>query len=274
MSLSLTRKRTQAVYIHRHVQRQSDQPLSLSLSISSNISIYNGDIVLTSPNPVRTTYHQPKHGLNPPKAILSLRNTYLRGPNCQQCDSRFRGVVSYVTVRAGTRRTAGKSLAVKRVSERRTGIIRCATIEEIEAQKYLIEKSVKEKMEKTIESVRSNFNSMRTARANPSILDWLEVEYYGTPVNVKSIAQISAPDASSILVQPYDKSRFLAIYPRKARYILVALRNIRREAIKAYKKLEKEKKLSEDNVKDLSSDFQTPSKRSWVTTPSPSLLKI
>ncbi|GFZ13626.1 ribosome recycling factor, chloroplast precursor [Actinidia rufa] len=147
------------------------------------------------PNPVRTTYHQPKHGLNPPKAILSRRDTYSRGPNCQQCDSRFRGVVSgssaanYVTLRAGTRRTAGKSLAVKRVSERRqveshsfdvlTGIIRCATIEEIEAQKSLIEKSV--------------------------------VEYYGTPVNVKSIAQISTPDASSILVQPYDKSSLKAI---------------------------------------------------------------
>ncbi|XP_057501471.1 ribosome-recycling factor, chloroplastic-like isoform X3 [Actinidia eriantha] len=163
--------------------------------------------------PSTCPYHHPKHGLNPPKAILSLRDTYLRGPNCQQCDSRFRGVVScssaanYVTVRAGTRRTAGKSLSVKRVSERRTGIIRCATIEEIEAQKYLIEKTVKEKMEMTIESVRSNFNSMRTARANPSILDWLEVEYYGTPVNLKSIAQISTPDASSILVQPYDKSR-------------------------------------------------------------------
>ncbi|XP_057472349.1 ribosome-recycling factor, chloroplastic-like [Actinidia eriantha] len=252
------------------------------------------------PNPVRTTYSQPKHGLNPPKAILSLRGTYSRGLKCQQCDSRFCGVVScssatnYVTLRAGTRRTAGKSLAVKRVSERRTGIIRCATIEEIEAQKSLIEKSVKEKMEKTIESVRSNFNSMRTARANPSILDRLEVEYYGTPVNVKSIAQISTPDASSILVQPYDKSslkaiekaivtsdlgltpnndgevlrlslppltserrkELLKIVSKQAEEGKVALRNIRREAIKAYEKLEKEKKLSEDNVKDLSSDLQ------------------
>ncbi|XP_057507979.1 ribosome-recycling factor, chloroplastic-like [Actinidia eriantha] len=252
------------------------------------------------PNPVRTTYHQPKHGPNPPKAIISPRDTYSRGPNCAQCGSRFRRVVScssaanYVTLRAGTRRTAGKSLAVKRVSERRTGIIRCATIEEIEAQKSLIEKTVKEKMEKTIESVRSNFNSMRTSRANPSILDRVEVEYYGTPVNVKSIAQISTPDASSILVQPYDKSslkaiekaivtsdlgltpnndgevlrlslppltserrkELLKIVSKQAEEGKVALRNIRREAIKAYEKLEKEKKLSEDNVKDLSSDLQ------------------
>ncbi|GFY98795.1 ribosome recycling factor, chloroplast precursor [Actinidia rufa] len=148
-------------------------------------------------------------------------------PTARNCGSRFLRVVScssaanYVTLRAGTRRTAGKSLAVKRVSERRrveshsfdvlTGIIRCATIEEIEAQKSLIEKTVKEKMEKTIESVRSNFNSMRTSRANPSILDRVEVEYYGTPVNVKSIAQISTPDASSILVQPFDKSSLKAI---------------------------------------------------------------
>ncbi|KAK9083912.1 hypothetical protein Scep_030383 [Stephania cephalantha] len=173
-------------------------------------------------------------------------------------------------------------------------IWRCATIEEIEAEKSAIEKDVKKRMEKTIETVRDNFNAVRTGRANPSMLDRIEVEYYGTPVNLKSIAQISAPDASSLLIQPYDKSSLkviekaivnsdLGLTPNNDGEVIrlsvpqltserrkelskvvaklteegkVALRNIRRDALKAYDKLEKEKKLSEDNVKDLSSDLQ------------------
>ncbi|XP_019429117.1 PREDICTED: ribosome-recycling factor, chloroplastic isoform X2 [Lupinus angustifolius] len=149
-------------------------------------------------------------------------------------------------------------------------------------------------MEKAIENVRSNFNSIRTGRSNPSMLDKIEVEYYGSPVSLKSIAQISTPDASSLLVQPYDKSSLKAIEkaivssdvgmtPNNDGEVIrlsipqltsdrrkelskivskqteegkVALRNIRRDALKAYEKLEKEKKLSEDNVKDLSSDLQ------------------
>ncbi|KAK9146680.1 hypothetical protein Sjap_006583 [Stephania japonica] len=171
---------------------------------------------------------------------------------------------------------------------------RCATIEEIEAEKSAIEKDVKKRMEKTIETVRDNFNAVRTGRANPSMLDRIEVEYYGTPVNLKSIAQISTPDASSLLIQPYDKSSLkviekaivnsdLGLTPNNDGEVIrlsvpqltsdrrkelskvvaklaeegkVALRNIRRDALKAYDKLEKEKKLSEDNVKDLSSDLQ------------------
>ncbi|KAF9686958.1 hypothetical protein SADUNF_Sadunf02G0044200 [Salix dunnii] len=174
------------------------------------------------------------------------------------------------------------------------GVVRNATIEEIEAEKSLIEDDAKGRMEKTIDTMRTNFNSVRTGRANPSMLDKIEVEYYGTPVSLKSIAQISTPDASSLLVQPYDKSSLKAIekaivssdlgltpnndgevirmsipqltserrkelskmVAKLAEEGKVALRNIRRDALKAYEKLEKEKKLSEDNVKDLSSDLQ------------------
>ncbi|CAL5436982.1 unnamed protein product [Camellia sinensis] len=294
--------------------------------------------------PVRTIYHHTNTNKpNPPKTLLSLRDTNPRGPDCAKCNSTFRNAISwgsaanYVTLYAGARRFAGKPHSVKELSERRTGIFRCATIEEIEAEKYLIEKSVKEKMEKTIETVRSNFNSIRTGRANPSMLDrvdmhnsdvdgvtkedgdtlghivggvacyiqsnqimyfvglkWLPVEYYGTPVSLKSIAQISTPEASSLLVQPYDKSslkaiekaivssdlgftpnndgevirlslpqltserrkELLKVVSKQVEEGKVALRNIRRDAIKAYEKLQKEKKLSEDNVKDLSSDLQ------------------
>lgn len=189
---------------------------------------------------------------------------------------------------------AKNGVVVKGLLQNRYTTIKCATIEEIEAEKSLIEKSVKERMEKAIDSVLSNFNSIRTGRSNPAMLDKVEVEYYGSPVNLKTIAQISTPDSSSLLVQPYDKSSLKAIekaivnsdlgmtpsndgevirlsipqltsdrrkelskiVAKQAEEGKVAIRNIRRDAIKSYDKLEKEKKLSEDNVKDLSADLQ------------------
>ncbi|XP_072958124.1 ribosome-recycling factor, chloroplastic [Typha angustifolia] len=183
---------------------------------------------------------------------------------------------------------------VTKHSNKRAGVVRCATIEEIEAEKSVIERDAKDRMEKTIETVRGSFNAVRTGRANPAMLDRIEVEYYGSPVSLKSIAQISTPDGSSLLVQPYDKSSLKAVEkaivssdigltPNNDGEVIrlsipqltsdrrkelskvvaklteegkVAVRNIRRDAIKAYEKLQKEKKLSEDNVKDLSSDLQ------------------
>ncbi|KAF1866199.1 hypothetical protein Lal_00024197 [Lupinus albus] len=78
----------------------------------------------------------------------------------------------------------------------------------IEDEKASIENDIKNRMEKTIENIRSNFNSIRIDKSNSAMLDKIEVEYYGSPVNLKSIAQISTPDANSLLVQPYDKSSF------------------------------------------------------------------
>ncbi|XP_042416689.1 ribosome-recycling factor, chloroplastic-like isoform X2 [Zingiber officinale] len=173
-----------------------------------------------------------------------------------------------------------KNLGNNKQHKRRAGIIKCATIEEIEAEKSVIEKDARDRMEKTIETVRASFNAVRTGRANPSMLDRVEVEYYGTPVSLKSIAQINTPDGSTLLVQPYDKSSLktiekaivssdIGLTPNNDGEVIrlsipqltserrkVAVRNIRRDANKAYEKLEKEKKLSEDNVKDLSSDLQ------------------
>ncbi|XP_039146301.1 ribosome-recycling factor, chloroplastic isoform X1 [Dioscorea cayenensis subsp. rotundata] len=201
---------------------------------------------------------------------------------------------SYVTIQQGSAAFSRRQLRTKPNAAWRAGVFRCATIEEIEAEKSAIENEAKDRMEKTIEAVRASFNAVRTGRANPSMLDRIEVEYYGSPVNLKSIAQINTPDASSLLVQPYDKSSLKAIekaivnsdvgltpnndgevirlsipqltaerrkelskiVAKQAEEGKVAIRNIRRDAIKAYEKLEKEKKLSEDNVKDLSSDLQ------------------
>ncbi|XP_034691736.1 ribosome-recycling factor, chloroplastic isoform X1 [Vitis riparia] len=249
--------------------------------------------------PVRTIFQ---------RKSLSSGGCYCRGPSYEKCHlnigiaSTLRSAANYVRLGDGAREYSGKLIVAKRNFQKRhvesygykTGIFRCATMEEIEAEKSSIEKDVKERMEKTIETVRTNFNSIRTGRANPAILDRVEVEYYGTPVSLKSIAQISTPDSASLLVQPYDKSSLkviekaivssdLGLTPNNDGEVIrlslpqltserrkelskvvakqaeegkVALRNIRRDALKAYEKLEKDKKLSEDNVKDLSSDLQ------------------
>ncbi|XP_056176065.1 ribosome-recycling factor, chloroplastic isoform X2 [Syzygium oleosum] len=157
----------------------------------------------------------------------------------------------------------------------RAGVVTCATTEEIEAEKSMIEKDVKQRMEKTIETVRSKFNSVRTGRANPAMLDKVEVEYYGSPVSLKSIAQISTPEASSLLIQPYDKSSLKAIEKaivssdlgmtpnNDGEVIRLSLPQLTTERRKELSKVVarqaeegKEKKLSEDNVKDLSGDLQ------------------
>ncbi|XP_027159508.1 ribosome-recycling factor, chloroplastic isoform X1 [Coffea eugenioides] len=227
-----------------------------------------------------------------PKILLSLQppqDSHLSGSKNVSCGA----ASNYVKLEVRLRASAAKPPVVKHLLQKRR-VLRCATIEEIEAEKSFIEEDVKERMEKTVDTVRSSFNSIRTGRSNPAMLDKIEVEYYGAPTNLKSIAQISTPDASSLLVKPYDKSALKAIekaivnsdlgmtpnndgevirlaipqltserrkelskiVAKQAEEGKVALRNVRRDAIKSYEKLEKEKKLSEDNVKDLSSDLQ------------------
>ena len=62
-----------------------------------------------------------------------------------------------------------------------------------------------ERMKKTIALLQKEFHTVRTGRANPALLDRVEVEYYGTPTPLKSLANISTPDGRSLLIQPYDK---------------------------------------------------------------------
>ncbi|KAI9181174.1 hypothetical protein LWI28_012143 [Acer negundo] len=245
----------------------------------------------SSTRPLRSIFH-PK--LNPPKSLLFVSDSCHR--SAAKCRPSSVNVCKWSSAANYVRlvKFSGKPVVVKQLVQKRAGVARCATIEEIEAEKSAIEEDVKARMEKTIENVRNNFNSVRTGRANPAMLDKIQIEYYGTPVGLKSIAQISTPDASSLLVQPYDKSSLKAIekaivssdlgltpnndgevirlfvpqltsdrrkemskvVAKQAEEGKVALRNIRRDALKAYEKLEKEKKLSEDNVKDLSSDLQ------------------
>ncbi|BDI17234.1 ribosome-recycling factor [Nostoc cf. commune SO-36] len=61
-------------------------------------------------------------------------------------------------------------------------------------------------MQKTVEATQRAFNSIRTGRANASLLDKVLVDYYGSPTSLKSLANISTPDATTILIQPYERN--------------------------------------------------------------------
>ncbi|GAP94654.1 ribosome recycling factor [Leptolyngbya sp. NIES-2104] len=149
-------------------------------------------------------------------------------------------------------------------------------------------------MKKAIDAVRRDFNTIRTGRANSSLLDKITVEYYGTETPLKQLANISTPDSTTIQIQPYDRSAMnsiekaislsdigltpnndgqsirLNIPPltsdrRKelvklaAKYAeagKVSIRNIRRDGVDAVKKQEKDKEISEDQARDTQEKIQ------------------
>jgi len=143
-------------------------------------------------------------------------------------------------------------------------------------------------MKKSVAAAVQSFNTIRTGRANPALLDRLSIEYYGAETPLKQIASISTPDASTIVVTPFDKGAVQAIEkaiqmsdlglnPNNDGKIIrlsippltterrkelakqcsklaeqgkVALRNVRRDAIDGVKKKEKSGDLSKDLAKD------------------------
>ncbi|MED5164515.1 MAG: ribosome recycling factor [Cyanobacteriota bacterium] len=143
-------------------------------------------------------------------------------------------------------------------------------------------------MHKSVEATQRNFATIRTGRANPSLLDRINVEYYGTETPLKSLATISTPDSQTIAIQPFDngsmgliekaiatsdlgltpnndgkiirinvpplteerRKEFCKLAARYAEEGKVALRNIRRDAIDKVKKLEKDAELSKDQSHD------------------------
>ncbi|MBD2302063.1 ribosome recycling factor [Nostoc sp. FACHB-87] len=149
-------------------------------------------------------------------------------------------------------------------------------------------------MQKTVEATQRAFNTIRTGRANASLLDKVTVDYYGSPTPLKSLANISTPDATTILIQPYDKSslntvekaislsdvgltpsndgsvirlnippltsdrrkELVKIAAKYAEEGRVAIRNIRRDAIDAIRKQEKASEISEDEAKDQQDKLQ------------------
>ncbi len=153
---------------------------------------------------------------------------------------------------------------------------------------------VKEHMQKTVEATQRSFNSIRTGRANTALLDRVMVDYYGTETPLKSLANITTPDATTILIQPYDKNSLaqiekaismsdLGLTPNNDGQVVrlnippltserrqelvkmasklaeegkVGLRNIRRDAVDAVRKQEKNHEISEDESRDLQDEIQ------------------
>ena len=71
--------------------------------------------------------------------------------------------------------------------------------------------NTEEKMMMTMESLDGKFANVRAGRANPSMLDSVMVEYYGTPTPLKSLANISVPEARQLSIKPFDRSALGAI---------------------------------------------------------------
>jgi ribosome recycling factor len=67
------------------------------------------------------------------------------------------------------------------------------------------------RMEKSIEALRGNFNTLRTGRANAALLDRIEVDYYGDKILLSQIASVAVPEPRQLLIKPYDRNDVKAI---------------------------------------------------------------
>ena len=150
------------------------------------------------------------------------------------------------------------------------------------------------KMKKTASVLTEQYDSVRAGKANPAVLDRITVDYYGSPTPIQQIASISTPDARSLLIQPWDGSVLkgiekailasdLGINPqndgksirlnfpqlteeRRKELVKqihkysetgkVAIRNIRRDAMEAFKKKQKASEITEDDLKVAEKDLQ------------------
>ncbi|PZD73945.1 Ribosome-recycling factor [Acaryochloris thomasi RCC1774] len=149
-------------------------------------------------------------------------------------------------------------------------------------------------MKKAVEAARRSFNTIRTGRANPSLLDRIMVDYYGAPTPLKSLATMSTPDASTITIQAFDatslgdieraismsdvglvpnndgkiirlnipplteerRQEFVKMASKLAEEGKVSVRNIRRDAVDDARKQGKSGDLSEDQALDLQDSIQ------------------
>jgi ribosome recycling factor len=149
-------------------------------------------------------------------------------------------------------------------------------------------------MQKSMEATQRNFNTIRTGRANASLLDRIEIDYYGAQTPLKALANVSTPDASTLMIQPFDGSTLTTIEKaislsdvgltpnndgkvirlnipqltseRRKEFVKtagkvaeegrVSIRSQRRNGIDAVKKLEKSSDISEDESRDAQDEIQ------------------
>lgn len=150
------------------------------------------------------------------------------------------------------------------------------------------------KMEKSLNVLKDEFGGIRAGRANPRLLDKISVDYYGTPTQISQLANIQVPEARQIIIQPWDTKILndviraiqmsdLGINPNNDGKVIrlmfpplteerrvdltkdvkklsenckIAIRQIRREAVETFKKKEKAKEITEDDLKNSEKDIQ------------------
>ncbi len=155
-------------------------------------------------------------------------------------------------------------------------------------------KDAKQRMDKSIEAFRVEISKIRTGKATTALLDGIKVDYYGTPTPLNQVGNVSVLDVHTISITPWDKTMVqpidkailasdLGLNPisdgtnlkipipplteeRRKDYVKlvkkfgeeskVALRNVRRDANEHLKKLEKDKKLTEDELKEAEKETQ------------------
>ena len=133
-------------------------------------------------------------------------------------------------------------------------------------------KKFEDKMQKSIESLEREYNSIRAGRANPHVLDKIKVDYYGTPTPLQQVGNISVPEPRIITIQsdiginPTNDGKVIRlVFPelteerrkelvkdvkKKGEAAKVAIRNIRRDANDSLKKANKNSEITEDELKD------------------------
>jgi ribosome recycling factor len=149
-------------------------------------------------------------------------------------------------------------------------------------------------MQKAVEATVRSFNTIRTGRANASLLDRITVDYYGAETPLRSLATIATPDSSTITIQPYERNllspiekaismsdvglvpnndgsvirlnipaltterrkEFVKMAAKLAEEGKVSIRNIRRDAIDTARKQAKSSEVSEDESKDIQDKVQ------------------
>lgn len=150
------------------------------------------------------------------------------------------------------------------------------------------------RMEKSLEALHKELGGIRTGRATPSLVDRIQVDYYGAPTPLQSIAGVTAPEARLLLIQPYDRSsiaaiekalqrselglnpsndgqviriaipplteerrrEFAKIVKQKAEEARIAVRNIRRDEVDHLRRMEKEGHVSKDEIERNISEVQ------------------
>jgi len=155
-------------------------------------------------------------------------------------------------------------------------------------------KDIDVKMQKTIDVLADDLGALRAGRANPAVLDKINVEYYGTMTPINQMAGVSVPEPRTLVIQPWDASALkmiekailasdLGINPTNDGKVIrlvfpqlteerrkelvkqvhktgedakVAIRNIRRDGIDKYKDMKKKSEITEDDLKGIEKDIQ------------------